>query len=54
MGYRNVTPSPINPLRLVGDYPSMKPTMATRQPHGNDRDTRVDIRKVAQSDERRA
>jgi len=46
MGYRNVTPSPINPLRLVGDYPSLKPTLATRQPHGNDRDTRVDLRKV--------
>jgi DMSO reductase family type II enzyme molybdopterin subunit len=47
MGHRNVTPSPINPLRLVGDYPAMKPSMAIRQPHGNDRDTRVEIRKLS-------
>jgi nitrate reductase alpha subunit len=46
MGHRNVTPSPLNPLRLVGDYPSLKPSMAQRQPGGNDRDTRVEIRKV--------
>jgi DMSO reductase family type II enzyme molybdopterin subunit len=47
IGHRNVTPSPINPLRLVGDYPSLKPTLAQRQPGGNDRDTRVEIRKAA-------
>ena len=54
MGYRNVTPSPINPLELVGDYPAMKPTMAIRQPGGNDRDTRVEIRKVFRSSRRSA
>jgi nitrate reductase alpha subunit len=54
MGYRNVTPSPINPLDLVGDYPSLKPSMAIRQPGGSDRDTRVEIRKVASSSGRRA
>jgi DMSO reductase family type II enzyme molybdopterin subunit len=54
MGYRNVTPSPINPLELVGDYPAMKPSMAIRQPGGNDRDTRVEIRKVFRSSRRSA
>jgi len=49
MGHRNVTPSPINPLQLVGDYPAMKPSFAIRQPGGNDRDTRVEIRKIESS-----
>jgi DMSO reductase family type II enzyme molybdopterin subunit len=54
MGHRNVTPSPLNPLQLVGDYPSLKPSMAIRQPGGNDRDTRVEIRKIDRSETRPA
>jgi DMSO reductase family type II enzyme molybdopterin subunit len=44
MGYRNVQASPINPLELVGNYPYLGPSLAIRQPGGNDRDTRVEIR----------
>jgi DMSO reductase family type II enzyme molybdopterin subunit len=47
MGYRNVQASPINPLELVGDYPYLGPSLAIRQPGGNDRDTRVDIRRLS-------
>lgn len=46
MGYRNVTPSPIKPLELVGDYPFLKPILLIRQIGMSDRDTRVDFRRV--------
>jgi DMSO reductase family type II enzyme molybdopterin subunit len=46
IGYRNVSPSPINPLELVGGYPFLDPSFMIRQPGMNDRDTRVEMRKV--------
>jgi nitrate reductase alpha subunit len=48
IGYRNVQASPMNPLELVGDYPYLGPSLAIRQPGGNDRDTRVEIRRLPQ------
>jgi len=44
--YRNVLASPLNPIEMVGDYPYLRPVMATRQPGQSDRDTRVGIEKV--------
>ncbi len=46
IGYRNVSPSPINPLELVGGYPFLDPSFMIRQPGMSDRDTRVDMRRV--------
>jgi nitrate reductase alpha subunit len=46
IGHRNVLATPLNPLSLVGGYPYLDPTFAARQPGMNDRDTRVEIRKV--------
>ncbi|RMD80937.1 MAG: hypothetical protein D6815_13025, partial [Candidatus Dadabacteria bacterium] len=42
-GYRNVLPSPLNPVELAGDYNHLRPVPASLQPGQNDRDTRVDI-----------
>jgi DMSO reductase family type II enzyme molybdopterin subunit len=46
IGYRNVCPSPINPLELAGGYPFLDPTFMIRQPGMSDRDTRVEIRRL--------
>ncbi len=46
MGHRNVLATPLNPLSLVGDYPYIGPTFGARHPGMNDRDTRVEIRRV--------
>ena len=46
IGHRNVLATPLNPLGLVGGYPYLDPTFGIRHPGMNDRDTRVDIRKV--------
>ena len=46
IGHRNVLATPLNPLGLVGGYPYLDPTFGARQPGMNDRDTRVEIRKV--------
>jgi DMSO reductase family type II enzyme molybdopterin subunit len=40
---RSVQASPLKPIELVGDYPFIRPTFATRHPGMNGRDTRVDI-----------
>jgi DMSO reductase family type II enzyme molybdopterin subunit len=45
-GHRNVMASPLKPLELAGGYPFLDPSMAILQPGMNDRDTRVEIRKV--------
>ena len=54
IGYRNVVASPINPVELAGGHPFMAPSFAMRQPGMNDRDTRVEIRKVGRSERRPA
>jgi len=46
IGYRNLLPSPINPLELVGGYPFLDPTFMIRQPGMSDRDTRVEMRRL--------
>jgi nitrate reductase alpha subunit len=46
IGHRNVLATPLNPLGLVGGYPYLDPTFGARQPGMNDRDTRVEIRKI--------
>jgi hypothetical protein len=50
----DLSPSPLNPLRLVGDFPALEPSMAQRQPGGNARDTRVEFRKIVRSRETQA
>jgi len=49
IGYRNVVASPINPLELAGGRPFMAPSFAMRHPGMNDRDTRVEIRRIERS-----
>jgi anaerobic selenocysteine-containing dehydrogenase len=46
IGHRNVLATPLNPLGLVGGYPYLDPTFGARQAGMNDRDTRVEIRKL--------
>ena len=46
MGYRNVIPTPMNPVELAGDYFHIQHTPAILQPGHNDRDTRVEVTKV--------
>ncbi len=46
IGHRNVLATPLNPLGLVGGYPYLDPTFGSRQPGMNDRDTRVEIRRI--------
>jgi anaerobic selenocysteine-containing dehydrogenase len=45
-GYRNVTPSPLNPLEMAGGYPYLAPQGYVRQPGMSDRDTRVEVRRL--------
>ncbi len=47
IGHRNVIATPINPLGLVGGYPYLDPIFGMRQPGMSDRDTRVEIRRLA-------
>ncbi len=42
-GYRNVLPSPLNPVELAGGYIHLRPAPASLQPGQSDRETRVDI-----------
>ena len=46
IGHRNVIATPLNPLGLVGGYPYLDPMFGIRQPSMNDRDTRIDLRKL--------
>ena len=46
MGYRNVIPTPMNPVELAGGYFHIQHTPAILQPGHNDRDTRVEVTKV--------
>ena len=46
IGHRNVLATPLNPLGLAGGYPYLDATFGARQPGMNDRDTRVEIRKI--------
>jgi DMSO reductase family type II enzyme molybdopterin subunit len=45
-GHRSVLATPLNPLALVGDYPYLAPTFGARHPGMNDRDTRVEVRRL--------
>jgi nitrate reductase alpha subunit len=47
VGQRAVTASPINPVELAGDYFHIRPAPAILQPGQNDRDTRVQITRIA-------
>ena len=46
-GFQNLTPSPINPVELAGGQYHLRPTMLCLHPAQNDRDTRVDVVKIA-------
>ena len=46
-GHRVVMASPINPLELTGDYPYLTTTGTMRQPGMSDRDTRVEVKRLA-------
>ncbi len=45
-GYRNVLPSPLNPIELAGGYNHLRPVPASLQPGQSDRETRIDMEKV--------
>jgi len=42
-GYRNVLPSPLNPVELAGGYNHLRPVPASLQPGQSDRETRVEL-----------
>lgn len=42
-GYRNVLPSPLNPIELAGGYTHLRPAPASLQPGQSDRETRVEM-----------
>ncbi|MFQ5515207.1 MAG: molybdopterin-dependent oxidoreductase [Myxococcota bacterium] len=46
-GYRNVLPSPLNPVELAGDYGHIRPQPATFQPGQSDRETRVEMARAS-------
>ncbi|MBI3784484.1 MAG: molybdopterin-dependent oxidoreductase [Deltaproteobacteria bacterium] len=46
-GFQNLIPSPINPVELAGGEGHLRPIQICLQPSQNDRDTRVEIRRVA-------
>lgn len=48
-GYRNLLPSPINPVELAGGYRHLRPAPASFQPGQSDRETRVDLELVRES-----
>jgi hypothetical protein len=45
-GFQNLIPSPINPVELAGGEGHLRPIPAALQPSQNDRDTRVEVRKI--------
>jgi DMSO reductase family type II enzyme molybdopterin subunit len=45
-GYRNVLPSPLNPVELAGGYNHLRPVPAALQPGQSDRETRVEMERV--------
>ena len=46
-GYRNVLPSPLNPVELAGGYNHLRPVPAGLQPGQSDRETRVEMERVS-------
>jgi nitrate reductase alpha subunit len=46
-GFQNLIPSPINPVELAGGEGHLRPINICLQPSQNDRDTRVDVARVA-------
>ena len=46
-GFQNLIPSPINPIDLAGGEGHIRPFLIQLQPCQNDRDTRVDVRRIA-------
>ncbi|MFQ5668381.1 MAG: molybdopterin dinucleotide binding domain-containing protein [Candidatus Binatia bacterium] len=53
-GYRNVLPSPLNPVELAGGYYHLRPVPAALQPGQSDRETRVDMARVVRPDRQMA
>ena len=45
-GYRNVLPSPLNPVELAGGYDHLRPVPASLQPGQSDRETRIEMEKA--------
>lgn len=46
-GFQNLIPSPMNPIELAGGEGHLRPIQICLQPSQNDRDTRVEVRKLA-------
>jgi DMSO reductase family type II enzyme molybdopterin subunit len=46
-GFQNLIPSPINPIELAGGQFHLRPMFLCLQPSQNDRDTRVEVARVA-------
>ncbi|HXQ21895.1 MAG TPA: molybdopterin dinucleotide binding domain-containing protein, partial [Candidatus Acidoferrales bacterium] len=46
-GFQNLIPSPINPVELAGGEGHLRPISICLQPSQNDRDTRVDVVRIA-------
>ena len=46
-GFQNLIPSPINPVELAGGEGHLRPIQICLQPSQNDRDTRVEVARVA-------
>jgi len=46
-GFQNLIPSPINPVELAGGEGHLRPIQICLQPGQNDRDTRVEVKRVA-------
>ena len=46
-GFQNLIPSPINPVELAGGEGHLRPVQICMQPSQNDRDTRVEVVRVA-------
>jgi hypothetical protein len=46
-GFQNLIPSPMNPIELAGGEGHLRPIQICMQPSQNDRDTRVEVVKLA-------
>jgi nitrate reductase alpha subunit len=46
-GFQNLIPSPINPVELAGGEGHLRPIQICMQPSQNDRDTRVEVVRIA-------
>ncbi|MBI4491562.1 MAG: hypothetical protein HY690_02070 [Chloroflexi bacterium] len=44
--FKRITPSPLNPIELVGGYGHIRPDVLSLTPGPNDRGTRVEVRKA--------